>query len=96
MESVNDLIARIRHLDETLVWEQGKESGSANLISIHSLRVIAGVQLNADGQYQVFEWQYERRNLGCIFKTLDAAENYAKFDAIKDILQEDLRRQTVQ
>lgn len=96
MKSTAEIIQRIRDLEETLVWDEDHR-----LMSSETKRIVGRVKFIArkdshgtdTGDWMVC-WQEETR--GEVFSDLNAAKDHAKFKAIVNILDDDLRRRTIQ
>ena|ERR1017187_8255447 len=98
MESSDDIIARIKQLDETLGWDSSLAGtdGTVHLVSAQSKRVISAVRLKGT-MFQVCTTDYDGNLKGTpLFTELAGAKAYAKFTALRDLLSEDLRRAHVQ
>jgi hypothetical protein len=95
MESSGDIVARIKQLEESLVWRTLGDGGK-RLVSTQSGRVVSSVRPSPGVLYQVFSWRYEKENPEYVFETLESAMQFAKFAAIKEILEDDLRKARIQ
>jgi Fe-S cluster assembly scaffold protein SufB len=98
MRISQDIIDRVNDLERTLVWVKDVEAqeSSWNLVSDASKRLVARVFRQDEGHYRTSTWQYERENSGYIFLDAHSAMEWAKFNAIKSTLEEELRRATIQ
>lgn len=99
LRSSADIIARVTALEESLQWRDSlnKPGAEWQLLSRDTQRMIARVRSDAtDGTFCSSFWSYEREHDSFIFATLDAAKQFAKFSAVKSVLEDDLRRASIQ
>lgn len=97
MESSNDIIARIKQLEETLLWDSTRSGtdGVIQLVSVQTKRVIFAVKFIGT-MYQTFRPSDGSLRAGEMFTELEGAKRYAKFTAMREILAEELRRVYIQ
>ena len=93
IDSIEKIMERVKELDTTLVWSGNAEK--SQLVSSLSGRVIAEVNY-VNSYYKVFQWRYSKAQEGYCFVTLESAKHFAKFDAIREKLDEDLRSYNIQ
>src|ERR1700689_2561165 len=95
LQSCDDIMERVRFLDNTLNWQAGKSielkpgsfAQSMILVSSQTGRILATVIQQSDDSFKTGEDHYAQR-----FITQGKATEYAKFQVIRTLLSEDLRQ----
>ena len=99
MENAADLIARVKQLEETLVWKrtrvEGYKSDIYQLQSTVTKRIVMTVRVTDGGNFKMGDGAQYRDNDYEFFE-LEGALAAAKFTAIRNLLEEDLRRTRIQ
>ncbi len=87
MQSVADVLERVRQLHVTLVWNVVEDRKLWRLVSTVTNRVMGEVSCRDDGLYSV---DVRHQNHSEKFTSLEAAQEYHKFQTLRDILRSDL------
>jgi hypothetical protein len=95
MKFTDDIVARIKELEDTLNWTPLDDKLRSALVSASSGRVLASVVAEPDGLLKAcIGPQY--RDKATLFKSLEKAQYWVKCSVMKELLSEELRVYHVQ